>query len=203
MPPGPSQGIRNSIGCLCIEQSCGARARVSGGFPGPRFRRALHVHHPGTALRWAAYFGSLDSALTRPTHRKRTLVGQNTANVSWPERAGISLATFLFGWLIHARAVGRNSPFAYCAATGRKRAVWLGIDPPRWTRGETVQYAIGHLRPTVAGQTIARPNIHGSRTFGTVQSTDGSYSACALGTASNGTSRSRTPRTAWRRRHSR
>jgi hypothetical protein len=91
MPLGPSQGIRNSIGCLCIEQSCGAHARVSGDFPGPRFRRALHVHHPGAALRWAAYFGSLDPTLTRPTHRKRTLVGQNTGIISWPERAGISL----------------------------------------------------------------------------------------------------------------
>jgi hypothetical protein len=90
MPLGPSQLVANSIGCLCIEQRCGARARVSGGFPGPRFRRALHVHHPGAALRWAAYFGSRDSALTRPTHRKRTLVGQNTGIISRVERAGIS-----------------------------------------------------------------------------------------------------------------
>ena len=66
--------------------------------------QALRVVTRPSPCIWAGRFGSLHSTLTRPTHRKRTLVGQNTCIISCVGRAGISLATFF------VRMVNPTSP---------------------------------------------------------------------------------------------
>jgi hypothetical protein len=93
-----------------LRRLCG----VSGGSPGPRFRRPCTIT-PRPTHASGRYFGSLDPALTRPTHRQRTLVGQNTCIISWPGRAGISLAAEFTGrvnWAgqYHARTQSSGFP---------------------------------------------------------------------------------------------